>query len=587
MRALLAAAAALAALAAPVQAQFTVHTEVDATKIGLEDQIQLTVTVSGSALPDEAPTPTLSNLRVAAGPSVASQNSFTMGPGGMRAESSLVYTYVLQPIKLGHAEVGALKMTNGSVTQSAPAIPIDVVAGSVAPKTPPPDPYDPFGGEDPFDSVLRGRRAPGGEPKIFVEAGLSRDRVHIGEPVVLNTYVYFTQLAVTDVQWGDPPKLGAFWSEELPKPGPRTPTEPVQIQGELFHRAVIDQKLLFPTKAGTVTIPALGLKVGVQTGGGFFGMPSRAVVQRATKPVTLHVDPIPDEPGFSGAVGHFTAQATLDKATVTLGEAATLRFEVQGSGNLKWIDRGPDLKVTGAKIYPPQVSADLHATTSGLSGSKTWEFVIVPETSGTLSLPPLSFTYFDPEKRQLSRAETAAMTLQVRGGAPGTASTAVTAAAPAGARAGGPLALRSELDLPLRRVPDLSLPLLALLVGFVLVVHGALWASPWLLERSARAGGGRPTSRGRALRRAVAELERVGRDGMSKEASVTLIEKTLHDVFGPLEETATTPETERERAAREVLQDVYFIRYAPQLGDYSEQIQSVARRAADVVRKWA
>ena len=87
--------------------------------------------------------------------------------------------------------------------------------------------------------------------------------------------------------------------------------------------------------------------------------------------------------------------------------------------------------------------------------------------------------------------------------------------------------------------------------------------------------------------RALADLERAGSDGMSKEASVALIERTLHEVFGPLEETPPAPRPTRERAAREVLQEVYFIRYAPQLGDYSEKIREVARRAAEVVRRWA
>ena len=41
------------------------------------------------------------------------------------------------------------------------------------------------------------------------------------------------------------------------------------------------------------------------------------------------------------------------------------------------------------------------------------------------------------------------------------------------------------------------------------------------------------------------------------------------------------------RAARELLQEVRFIRYAPQLGDYGDKIREVAARAAEVVRRWA
>ena len=38
---------------------------------------------------------------------------------------------------------------------------------------------------------------------------------------------------------------------------------------------------------------------------------------------------------------------------------------------------------------------------------------------------------------------------------------------------------------------------------------------------------------------------------------------------------------------RALLDEVHFVRYAPQLGDYSEKIQALAARAAEAVRRWA
>jgi hypothetical protein len=49
----------------------------------------------------------------------------------------------------------------------------------------------------------------------------------------------------------------------------------------------------------------------------------------------------------------------------------------------------------------------------------------------------------------------------------------------------------------------------------------------------------------------------------------------------------TRPAGPREEAIETVLREVQFIRFAPQLGDYSEKIGEVARHAADVVRRWA
>jgi hypothetical protein len=67
----------------------------------------------------------------------------------------------------------------------------------------------------------------------------------------------------------------------------------------------------------------------------------------------------------------------------------------------------------------------------------------------------------------------------------------------------------------------------------------------------------------------------------------SLIEKTLHDVFGPVEDGRGPAASERDKDLRQVLDAVHFVRYAPQLGDYSEQVRALAARAAEVVRRWA
>jgi hypothetical protein len=70
---------------------------------------------------------------------------------------------------------------------------------------------------------------------------------------------------------------------------------------------------------------------------------------------------------------------------------------------------------------------------------------------------------------------------------------------------------------------------------------------------------------------------------MSKEKAAGLIERTLHGVFGSLDGA----DDERGRVVRQLLDDVQLVRYAPQLGDYSERLRELAARASDVVRKWA
>jgi hypothetical protein len=566
----------LVALLSPAAraADFSVTHEVGATKLGVEDQIEYTVTVSGSV--GNIPMPSLTNLQVVSGPNVTSHVSLVPG-GGMSQSRS--YTFVLQPQAPGHAEIGPVRASAGGVEKIAAAITLEVVAGSVRPKqqAPPPDPFDPF--QDPLEALMRRRgrgRAAAPAPKLFIEGVVSRNRVYVGEPVLITYYVY-TQAGITDLRLKEAPSYAGLWAEDLPSPARVPGGEPVTVDGEHFQRSPIVQRLLFPTKAGTVTISPLTVLIGLQAAS-FFD--AGGTVERSSKPVTLTATALPDEPGFSGAVGRFSVNAKLDRDVVGLGEAVTLRFEVKGNGNLKWVDRAPDLQVPGAKVYPPQVKSELTATPDGITGSKTWEYIVVPETGGTLEVPPLRFSYFDPAAGQLTHANTAPLQLQVAGTA---APSAGIASAAAAIGAGGPLALRSELDPPRRGLPESSARVLLAALALALLAHGGLFAGAWWRDR-ARATAGRP--RVGDARRALADLKRASGNGLSKESACALIEQALHDVFGALEENGA-PLSERERAARAVLQEAHVSRYAPQLGDYSEKIQEVARHASEVVRRWA
>jgi hypothetical protein len=86
------------------------------------------------------------------------------------------------------------------------------------------------------------------------------------------------------------------------------------------------------------------------------------------------------------------------------------------------------------------------------------------------------------------------------------------------------------------------------------------------------------------VRAALRELERAGREAMSKEQAASLVEKALDEAFGTLDDA---DDGERARAVRALLDEVRFVRYAPQLGDYSDKVRELAARAAEAVRRWA
>jgi hypothetical protein len=551
-------------------ADFTLRSEVDARKVGLEDQLQLTITVEGSGGPEDVPLPALTNLEAMGGPFQSTQISVVNG----RMSQSRSYTYVLQPRRVGKAEIGPVQAGG----QTAPAIPVEVVAGSIRPREAqrPTDPFamDPFG--DPMQQLF-GRRPRAAAPKVLIQASPSRTRLHVGEPLVL-TYELYSQAGVSDLRFKEAPQYAGFWVEDLERPQTAPSGEPATVDGERYRRVPVLRKLLFPTRAGSLTIPPASFRIGLARQG-FFD--DGAVVERSTKPVVVSVEPLPDAPGFSGAVGRFRTSATLDRDAVPLGEAATLRFRIEGTGNLEWIDRAPDVTLPGAKVFPPQKKSELKPTPQGMTGSRTWEFVVVPQTSGSVNVPGLPFSYFDPAAGRIETARTTPLTLRVLAGSAAAGAAASPPVALAGQEAAG-LPLRSELDVRSAGRLALTGRTLGLLVGLALLAHAGLWGVGRV--RGVVVRGRARTASPRSVRSALRELQRAGRDAASKEQAAGFVEKALVEAFGEMEDG---DESERARAVRTLLDEARFVRYAPQLGHYDDKIRDLVARAEDTVRRWA
>ncbi len=551
----------------------TFEARVNATRIGLEDQVQLTITLADATPRGEITMPALTGLEVVAGPSVSTQVSFVNGA----ISQSRSYVFLLRPTGVGQATIGPASVQLADGERRTEAITIEVVPGSLLPRRPPPvDPFEEMFRRDPFEGFF-GRRSPSATPaKLFVEAEASRRQVFVGEPVLLSFYLV-TQTSVAGLELAEAPSFSGFWVEELPREENPTPA-PVTRDGETYQRFAVMRRLLYPTRAGTLFVPSLTFRVAIPRRIGFFADPTgTGVVTRASEPVEITVLPIPaSEAEYGGAVGTFRLAASVDRREVQLGEAVQLRVAVEGKGNLKWVDRAPQVEVAGAKVYPPKVVDKLRATPAGLVGERAWEFVVVPETAGTLVLPALAFPHFDPSARSVRLAESPPIPITVRPAAAAAASGGISAPTSSA------LALRADLDVsggPGEPAAGVVMAALALTLG----AHALLLAAPLITRRRWRAGdkAGR-----RSTRALLADLRRAREAGVSKETAAAAIERVLTEVFGDLEREEEGM-SELARQARSVVREARLVRYAPQLGEYGEKLDELVRRSQELVRRSA
>lgn len=95
-------------------------------------------------------------------------------------------------------------------------------------------------------------------------------------------------------------------------------------------------------------------------------------------------------PSFNGAVGRFDMKTEINTTETKTDEPITYRIKITGNGNLA-LFQTPLLDLPpGWETYDPKVSET--------SNSKTYEYLLIPRSPGTFTLPAHQWSYFDPDR---------------------------------------------------------------------------------------------------------------------------------------------------------------------------------------------
>lgn len=146
--------------------------------------------------------------------------------------------------------------------------------------------------------------------------------------------------------------------------------------------------------------------------------------------------------GFAGAVGRFRAAATVSPAEVTVGDPATVRVTVQGEGGIERLELPDWAESAGFRVYPG-TNGFTPTDALGLAGTKVFEYVVVPERPGQLSLPLPPLIAFDPAARRYDPVPMTDPVLMVRPSTRSTGTNPVVAGASGGTSpTSGPAGIR-------------------------------------------------------------------------------------------------------------------------------------------------
>ncbi|MGB6033785.1 MAG: BatD family protein, partial [Bacteroidota bacterium] len=245
---------------------------------------------------------------------------------------------------------------------------------------------------------------------LFLKATVDKTRVMQGEQINL-TFKLYTRVSVLNYAVEKVPSMRGFWSEDVETPKNISLSTEV-VNGKQYRVGVIKRLALFPTQAGTLEISPMEVQTTVQVQPkrstdpfeSFFRDPFGRNVNHLVKssPVKILVSPLPASApgGFKGAVGQFAMSATVDRRTTRTNEPVTLKITISGTGNIKLLE-SPEIEVPpDFERYSPKVTDSINRGKGRISGSKTFEHLLIPRYPGLKVIKPLTFCYYDLGRRE-------------------------------------------------------------------------------------------------------------------------------------------------------------------------------------------
>ena len=251
------------------------------------------------------------------------------------------------------------------------------------------------------------------EKTLFARASISKSNPYQGEQVII-TYKIYTQVPISQFAIDKLPGNRGFWAEDL-SVGQQIKQYEETVDGRRYQVAEIRRGALFAQESGKLVIDPLDLNVLAmvqqqrrRTGSiwDLFDDPffnSRQAVERPlhTNRISVNVRPLPTAPdNFTGAVGSFDVQGGLSGSKVKANEAISYRITVSGRGNLMLINAPQPEFPSAFEVYDPQIDDNIRKNSDGISGSRTYEWILIPRNKGRYTIPEFCFVFFDPSSGQ-------------------------------------------------------------------------------------------------------------------------------------------------------------------------------------------
>ncbi len=390
------------------------------SKVGVNQSFQIKYTVNSQA--SNIKLGNFQGLKLINGPYTSSSSNTQIYNGQVSTSVSYSYTYTFQAMNIGTYTISPASINISGQQYTSNSLNIEIVKDPVqATQTRRQQNYDPFDDffNQPQPQVQQTKEVTNED--LFIRAIPDKTNLYKGEALTLTIKLY-TRVdlsGLSDLQF---PSFDAFYVEEL-ESATRLNFVKENYNGSTYNVALLKKYLLYPRVTGKVVIEACKADCEVRqyvSGGNSFFSPFFSNYQNVSKKIksseiNINIKSLPSAPeNFNGAIGNFNLSFSQNDDTVNVNDAVSFKYTVSGTGNFTMLETPQIIWPKEFEVYEPIVSQNIKASNTGMNGSKTWEYTIIPRYPGKYKLGKLSFVYFDINSQQYKTLTTNEITLAVR-----------------------------------------------------------------------------------------------------------------------------------------------------------------------------
>lgn len=326
----------------------------------------------------------------------------------IRPQTGRVYTLELQlrARQVGTWRFGSGVLFVGGVPEAIPDVVVTVTGGGYSVTSAP---------STRLLRLIQRAPPPRAVPGATLAVVVSSNRVYRGEQLDVLTAAWFPRSIRARLRRAPtlkPPVLDGVWS--IQQRGVSGIVSSMTV-GDDTYDLFVSHQVVFPLAAGTLTIPPARVEYAIPLSRR--SQANERPVEASSAPVAVAVVDLPPEnrpAGFQGTVGRdLSVGYRIGQLPARAGNPLPVSVTVTGSGNVAFWPPPTIQWPAGTRAYLDGIDDDNRSSDGLLGGTRTFRFLLLPDSVGSLALPELTYAYFDPERHLYREASAPGLVVPV------------------------------------------------------------------------------------------------------------------------------------------------------------------------------